>query len=101
MRPSSRETGLRLLLRSLLRLTPKPVSIPSCYPLLQITADPTKCNLCGDCARVCPSNIDLPVHIASQHRIDSPDCVLCQACVNACHRDALSVNSSLDTPRKA
>ena len=95
---------LSRLCLSLLRLVRRErpaVAIPSCYALLQISADPAKCDQCGDCARVCPMNIDLPAQIASHERIESTDCILCQTCVNTCPQHALTVTSTLDRPRKS
>ena len=97
----SKQTSFSLLLRSFLRRTPKPVAIPSCYPLLQITADPAKCDHCGKCARACPMNIDILAHVDSIQRVNSTDCILCQSCINVCTENALTITSCLEHPRKS
>jgi ferredoxin len=98
--PPSPWTRLRLFLHRITRAKPSSVAIPSSYALLQITADPAKCDHCGNCSSVCPMHIDLLAHIDNHRRVDSADCILCQTCVNACTQNALRVTSALDRPRK-
>jgi ferredoxin len=98
--PLSPWTSLRLFFLRLARHKPPTVAIPSCYALLQVTVDPAKCDHCGNCSSVCPMNIDLLAYVDNEQRVGTPDCILCQTCVNACTQNALSVASTLDRPRK-
>lgn len=68
--------------------------------------DPTKCTGCGDCAEVCPIEVDhafdehlskrkaiyiqFPQAVPSIYTIDAESCVGCGACDRVCEADAIS-----------
>ena len=47
-----------------------------------------KCNLCGECVRLCPRNI---ISINGSLKIQSDKCIACYACVEGCPEEALEV----------
>ena len=59
-------------------------------PIVEVNKD--KCNLCGDCVKVCPKNILLVEGdtIATQNTMD---CSLCEACVEVCEPGAITIDS--------
>jgi len=59
-------------------------------PIVEVNKD--KCNLCGDCVKVCPKNILLVEGdtIATQNTLD---CSLCEACVEVCEPGAITIDS--------
>ncbi len=46
--------------------------------ILRLTVDSASCAACDECNRVCPVNVDV------RRRPNSPDCIRCLKCVNAC-----------------
>ena len=61
------------------------------YSILHIRTDPSRCNGCGHCNRICP------MHLEST---DSPDCIRCGVCVKGCRTKAKgwSLNRRPETP---
>jgi len=51
-----------------------------------------KCNLCGECVRLCPRNI---ISINGNLEIQRDECIACYACVEGCPEEALVVPSML------
>ncbi|OGO17222.1 MAG: hypothetical protein A2Z02_02205 [Chloroflexi bacterium RBG_16_48_7] len=54
----------------------------------EIMISNAKCDLCGDCALVCPRNI---IKINSKLQINRTACDLCLTCINSCPRAALAI----------
>jgi ferredoxin-type protein NapH len=75
---------------------PPIMKLPARLALLKIASDASQCNGCLACGKVCPMDIDVPEYARRGERILSAECILCQSCVNACARGALSVNMRLD-----
>lgn len=56
-----------------------------------ITIDETKCNLCGECAKICPSE----VYKVEGGRVvvgNTDDCSNCQSCLSVCQPGAITVS---------
>jgi NADH:ubiquinone oxidoreductase subunit F (NADH-binding)/Pyruvate/2-oxoacid:ferredoxin oxidoreductase delta subunit len=62
-----------------------------CRELITYSIDPTICNGCGACARVCASEAILGEK-KSSHKIDSAKCIKCGACMDVCNPKAVLVN---------
>lgn len=59
------------------------LEVPAC--------DATRCTMCGDCARECPTNAcDLDAH--GHFSVQAAYCVNCGACVVVCPEDALALH---------
>ena len=62
----------------------------------QMQINPSACNNCGICAKVCPtttiSNID------NQFRIEKSECLVCFACQDNCRKDAIHYHSPSQLP---
>ncbi len=62
----------------------------------RISFDPNKCDLCGDCARVCPAAaIEVSLEIGvnqekGQIKYDPFKCIYCGTCVETCCPQAIS-----------
>lgn len=93
--PATLWARFRAFFRKVKDAKPAPLALSTCYPLLQITADPARCDHCGVCSSVCPMDIDILAYIEADQVVASGDCILCQTCVNACPCQALDVRSSL------
>jgi ferredoxin len=59
---------------------------PSGY---KVEHDPEKCELCGECAKVC--NFGAIQITDSQRTFRSEACLGCELCVEACERQALTL----------
>ncbi|MFW6157042.1 MAG: 4Fe-4S binding protein [Armatimonadota bacterium] len=55
----------------------------------RIATDADECLDCGVCETVCPMDIPVRRHLATDE-IDHPDCIRCGACADACPTTALS-----------
>lgn len=56
------------------------------------TCDPERCNLCGDCAKVCPTRA-CEVTDGGVFRVEAAYCIECDACIKVCSEKALSYES--------
>jgi ferredoxin len=52
----------------------------------------SKCNLCGDCVKLCPRGI---ISINHGLHIERDKCIACYACVDGCPEEALEVPQRL------
>lgn len=58
--------------------------------MYSIVIDDTKCNRCGECVSICPSEI----YKSDEGRItvgNTADCSNCQSCVSVCEPQAITV----------
>lgn len=69
-----------------------PLKIGAPYALLKIQTDASRCNRHEECEAICPMDVDITSYIARNQRISSSECVLCQACINVCPEQALSLS---------
>lgn len=74
-----------------------PLKLGSPFALLKITTDPTRCNRHEECEAICPMDIDITGYMARGERIISSECILCQACINVCPEQALSLSFGVET----
>ena len=81
-----------------------PVSVPlkltSCFSLIKIGGDASKCNDCGACVKMCPMDIRVPEYILNRERVLSTECSLCQTCITVCAPEALKLTFALDVGGK-
>lgn len=77
-----------------------PISVPlklgSPFALLKIKTDPSRCNRHEECEAICPMDIDITSYMARGERITSSECILCQACINVCPEQALSLSVGVE-----
>ncbi|MDZ4720923.1 MAG: 4Fe-4S dicluster domain-containing protein [Roseiflexaceae bacterium] len=69
-----------------------PLKIGSPFALLKIQTNPSRCNRHEECEAICPMDIDITSYIAHSERVSSSECILCQACINVCPEQALSLS---------
>lgn len=62
------------------------------------TVDVSKCDGCGDCARVCPTPAlqVLPRADAQIWRLDVGSCIFCGLCADACPTDAIHMSPAFE-----
>jgi ferredoxin-type protein NapH len=73
-----------------------PLKLGSPFALLKITTDPTRCNRHEECEAICPMDIDITGYMARGERITASECILCQACINVCPEQALSLSFGVE-----
>ncbi len=67
----------------------------------RIYFDSNKCDLCGDCARICPSRA-IEVSLANRQITYDPfKCIYCSDCVQACLPRAISQDKHYTRPAPA
>jgi MinD superfamily P-loop ATPase len=56
-----------------------------------IVLDEEKCKVCGECVKICPSEI---YKLDTDHVIvgNSADCSGCQSCVSVCENQAITIS---------
>ena len=67
----------------------------------KIHFDNTKCDLCGDCARTCPSDA---IEVSMENRqitYDPFKCIYCGTCVETCLQQAISQEKYYAAPAAA
>jgi ech hydrogenase subunit F len=64
----------------------------------KIRFDLDKCDHCGDCERVCPSNAIQIQLEAKQTTYSTFNCIYCGACVEACLQNAISQDTAYAPP---
>lgn len=71
-----------------------------CQELVEYEIDPTKCNGCQRCVRVCPTDA-ISGAKAEVHSIDLFRCIKCKACYEVCRFDPLAANAIYLRARQA
>lgn len=66
--------------------------------LLKVRGDPQRCNALGECVAACPMDIRITDYTHHGVRVLSSECILCQACINACPDGSLSMSLGVDPP---
>jgi polyferredoxin len=72
------------------------LKVTSRFSLLKVAGDAKKCNDCGACEKVCPTDIRITDYIRKGQRVLSTECILCLECLNACVPGALQVTWGFD-----
>lgn len=65
------------------------LKVPSRFALLKVAGIVEKCNDCGACVKICPTNILVTEYIKNGQRVLSTECIFCFECVNVCTQGAL------------
>ncbi len=65
------------------------MKIPARYSLIKKTPTGERCTECGACNRNCPMDVDVMGYVRSGRRVESTECILCNACVHVCPANAL------------
>jgi ferredoxin-type protein NapH len=73
-----------------------PLKLGAPLALLKIQTDASRCNRHEECEAICPMDIDITGYIARGERIGSSECILCQACINVCPEQALSLSLGVE-----
>lgn len=63
---------------------------------LRVRGDAELCDDCGACVILCPMDIQIPAYVRDNTRVLSTECTLCQTCVWACPKHALSLSLAID-----
>lgn len=72
------------------------LKVTSRFSLLKIAGDTNKCNDCGACDKVCPTDIRITDYIKKGQRVLSTECILCFECQNVCVPGALKATWGID-----
>lgn len=77
-----------------------PVSVPlklgARFALLKVGGEPRACCEHRVCEKICPMDIQIAEYIRHGERVLSTECILCQACIDVCPEQALSLSFGLD-----
>jgi len=76
------------------------LKVTSRFSLLKIAGDAEKCNDCGACEKVCPTDIRIIDYIKNGQRVLSTECILCFECENVCVPGALKSTWGFDCGTK-
>jgi polyferredoxin len=68
------------------------------FALLKVRGDPQRCNALGECVAACPMDICITDYTRHGVRVLSSECILCQACINACPDGGLNLSLGVDPP---
>ncbi len=70
------------------------------FSLWKMGGDADKCNECGACEKVCPTDIRITDYIKNGRRVLSTECIMCLQCENVCVPKALKANWGFDCSTK-
>lgn len=71
----------------------QPVSMCIYRYLPQIKIDETRCDLCGECVRICPKKVFVTADDKKKLKVQNLiECTLCQDCVDICSMDPPAIN---------
>ncbi len=73
-----------------------PLKLSARHSLLRVQGDPTKCCSRRVCEKVCPMDIRIADYLASGERVLSTECILCQACLDVCPDNVLTLSFGRD-----
>ena len=73
-----------------------PLKLSSRFSLLKVKGDPQRCCEKRVCEKVCPMDIQIADYLKQGQRVLSTECILCQACINVCPEEALSLSFAWD-----
>ncbi len=73
-----------------------PIRIGARFSLAKIGSDAAKCTGCDACSKMCPMDIRVSEYAKNGQRVLSTECIMCQACVNVCAKDAIRLSLGLD-----
>ena len=76
------------------------LKVTSRFSLLKIAGDAKKCNDCGACEKICPTDIRIIDYIKNGQRVLSTECILCFECENVCVPGALKATWGFDCGTK-
>ncbi len=77
-----------------------PLKTTSRFALWKIAGDAEKCNECGACEKICPTDIRIVDYIKSGKRVLSTECIMCLRCENVCAPKALKTSWGFDCGTK-
>jgi ferredoxin-type protein NapH len=63
------------------------------WPSLRLSARQEDCAGCRKCSGECPMSIDVMERV-KEGRLETPDCILCGSCVDACSRKVICYSFS-------
>lgn len=58
--------------------------------MYKVLIDSTKCNGCGECVDICPSEV-FELYGNKSVAVNVEECVGCESCVEVCKNDAITV----------
>jgi DNA-directed RNA polymerase subunit D len=62
----------------------------------QVKIDNKRCDLCGECVKICPKRIFVKVEDKKLETQNLMECTLCQDCVEVCHLEPSAIEVSWD-----
>lgn len=75
----------------------QPVSMCIYRYLPRIKVDESRCNLCGECVRICPKKVLVPADDKKKLKVQNLiECTLCQDCVDICPLDPAAIEVNWD-----
>jgi polyferredoxin len=82
---------------------PALMKLTSRFAVLKIASVAANCNDCEACNKICPMDVDVMAYAKAGKRVNSTECIMCQACIAACDEDALALSFDIRTwlPSKA
>jgi ferredoxin-type protein NapH len=66
------------------------------FSIIKFRIDPEKCHECRLCEKACPMDIKILAYKNGGGRIKSTECIVCNACSNACNSKAISISMGFD-----